>query len=135
MPPSPIPTPPFALAATPFRFAALASLAGRAPLGGQREVALAIYLTARLAQDVLPDRGVPQASRADRAGGAKSWLSTLTLPATVRPALMRLVDASATDTRTTADALRTVATVTASFLDARARSELETLTETLIGIG
>ena len=70
----PVTNPPYALATTTFRFAALAALAGRAPLGGQREVALATYLAARLAQDVLPERGVPQTSRAERAVGAKSWL-------------------------------------------------------------
>ena len=59
--------PPYALAATPFRFPALASLAGRAALGGDREVALATYLAARLAHDTLPDRGLSQPIRAERA--------------------------------------------------------------------
>jgi hypothetical protein len=123
--------PPYALAATPFRFAALATLAGRAPLGGQREVALATYLTARLAQDVLPECGVSQASRAERAGSARSWLATLALPTTVRPALSRVAEASATDPRSTAEALRTAMTVVAPFLDTRARSELDRLATSL----
>src|SRR5690349_12491010 len=45
--------PPYALSSPAFRFRALAVLAGRAPLGGQREVALATYLAARLADDCL----------------------------------------------------------------------------------
>jgi len=50
--------PPYALAPTSFRFPALAALAGRAPLGGQREVVLAAYVVARLAHDTLAERGV-----------------------------------------------------------------------------
>ena len=40
--------PPYALTPTTFRFRALAALAGRAPLGGGRETALASYVVARL---------------------------------------------------------------------------------------
>jgi hypothetical protein len=127
----PVTNPPYALAATTFRFSALAALAGRAPIGGQREVALAAYMAARLAQDVLPERGVPQPSRAERATGAKSWLSTLALPASVRPALARLVDASGGEPRGAAEALRAVAAATGTFLDTRARSELDRLVAAL----
>jgi hypothetical protein len=61
------------LAPTPFRFPALASLAGRAPLGGDREVALATYLAARLAHDALatadsPSPFAPSARSARRVG-------------------------------------------------------------------
>jgi hypothetical protein len=127
----PVSNPPYALTATPFRFPALATLAGRAPLGGQREVALAAYLAARLAQDVLPERGVPQPSRVERAAGARSWLAMLALPASVRPAVAKLVDASAGDARGVADTVRGVTTATASFLDARSRAELERLAASL----
>jgi hypothetical protein len=51
-------TPPYALEPLSFRFAALAALAGRAPIGGQREVALATYVVARLAHDAAPTRMV-----------------------------------------------------------------------------
>jgi hypothetical protein len=94
-------------------------------------VALATYLAARLAHDVLPERGVPQTSRAERAGSARNWLATLVLPSAVRPALSRVADASATDQRSTAEALRTAMTVVAPFLDTRARSELDRLAATL----
>jgi hypothetical protein len=127
----PVTNPPYALATTSFRFAALAALAGRAPLGGQREVALAAYMAARLAQDVLPERGVPQPSRAERAAGAKNWLASLALPAAVRPPLAKLVDATGADATGTANALRAVAAATAAFLDPRARSELDRLVTTL----
>lgn len=123
--------PPYALAPTPFRFAALAALAGRAPLGGQREVALATYFVARLAHDVLPERGLLQAVRAERAANAKHWLSTLGLPPSVRPALARLIDASAGDGAAIAEALAAVIAVTANFLDSGARSDLTKLAAVL----
>ena len=119
--------PPYALSLTAFRFPALAALAGRAPLGGQREVALATYLAARLAHEALPEGSLTQPLRAERAASAKSWLSTMALPAPVRPALVRLVDASAGERRMVAEALRGVLSATAGMLDARVRSELDQL--------
>src|SRR5262245_4452462 len=86
--------PPFAVAPTPFRFGALAALAGRAAIGGQREVALATYMAVRLAHDVLPEHELEPTVRAERALAAKSWLSTVALPANVRPVLVRLVEAT-----------------------------------------
>ena len=122
--------PPYALAPTPFRFPALASLAGRAPLGGEREVALATYLAARLAHDALAERGIPQPIRAERAVSAKSWLSTLSLPASTRSALVKLVEASGADANGVAVALRGVIAATSNRLDRGARSELDRLAET-----
>jgi len=123
--------PPYGLAPTPFRFAALAALAGRAPLGGRREVALATYLTARLADDVLGESGLAPPIRAERARNARRWLSTVALPAPVRQPLARLIDASAGGAGETSQALRAVIAVTAEYLDQGARLELEQLAETL----
>jgi hypothetical protein len=95
-------------------------------------VVLATYLVARLAHDTLPDRGIPQPIRAERAQRARSWLSNLgALPQSVRPAFVRLVDASAGGTTATCQALRVVMAVTATFLDAGARSELDQLAAAL----
>ena len=121
--------PPYALAPTPFRFPALASLAGRAPLGGDREVALATYLAARLAHDTLADGGLSEPVRAERAVSAKSWLATLSLPAAIRTALARLVEASGGDARGVAPALRAVIAATSSRLDQGSRLELNRLAE------
>jgi hypothetical protein len=126
-----IPRPPYGLAPTPFRFAALAAVAGRAPLGGRREVALATYLAARLVDDVLDQNGLTPSVRAERAGSARSWLSTVALPAPIRQPLVRLVDASAGGAAGASQALRAVIAVTAEFLDRAARLELEQLAETL----
>jgi hypothetical protein len=126
-----VPNPPYALAPTAFRFPALAQLAGRTPLGGQREVAIATYVAARLAHDALPERGLTDAIRAERVLGAKTWLANLALPAPVRPALIRLVEASAGGLGQTADALRGVIAVTANLLDTKAKSELDQLVAAL----
>jgi hypothetical protein len=123
--------PPYAVAPTQFRFAGLAALAGRAAIGGQREVALATYMAARLAHDLLPDRELDPAVREERAGAAKNWLSTVTLPPQVRPALVRLVEASNADRQATAAAVRGVTAVTASHLDKAALSELDQLAAAL----
>jgi hypothetical protein len=123
--------PPYALAATAFRFPALAALAGRSAIGGQREVALATYLTARLAQDTLPERGVSPEARMERAANAKNWLATLSLPAAVRPALARLVELSAGSPEFAAQGVRNVTAVTANFLDSGARLELDQLAASL----
>ena len=121
--------PPYALAPTPFRFPALASLAGRAALGGDREVALATYLAARLADDAQADRGLSEEVRAERAASAKTWLSTLSLAAAIRTSLARLVEASGADPRGIAPALRAVLAATMSRLDQASRAELGRLAE------
>jgi hypothetical protein len=121
--------PPYALPPTPFRFPALASLAGRAPLGGEREVALATYLAARLAHDTLAEREIAQEIRAERAGSAKTWLSTLSLPAATRAALVALVDASGTNGDGVGPGIRGVIAATTNRLDRASRTELERLAE------
>jgi len=119
--------PPYALEPTPFRFPALASLAGRAPLGGDREIALATYLAARLAHDALPSREIALEARAERAASAKTWLSTLSLPAATRSALATLMDASGANGNSVSAALRGVLTATTNRLDRASRAELEQL--------
>lgn len=126
-----MPNPPYAVEPTTFRFAGLASLAGRSALGGQREVALATYLAARMAEDTLPDRGVSQPVRMERAAHAKIWLSTLALPAPLRGALMKLIDASSGEPAAAAQATADVTRSAASFLDVRAKAELERLVASL----
>ena len=121
--------PPYALEPTPFRFPALASLAGRAPIGGEREVALATYLAARLAHDAHAHRGLTPEIRSERAASAKTWLSTLSLPASMRAALASLIEASGADGNGVATAVRAVITATTNRLDRASRAELERLAE------
>ncbi len=124
--------PPFSLAAPSFRFRALASLAGRAALGGEREMALASLMAARLADGVLLPMPLSAPARAARAAGARLWCSTLTLPAAARIPLARVVDASeAGDRRQIAETLTVFATVAGAILDAASRAELADLVTAL----
>lgn len=128
--------PPFALASPQFLCPALAQLAGRAPLGGGREVALACYVGARLAATLLPAHALPPAVRVARAGATRTWLATLSLPAALRIPSARLVDASAGDDRDVlATALERVAALAAEQLDGAARAEMESLARAIRGRG
>jgi hypothetical protein len=88
-------------------------------------------MAARLADDLLPEHELDPAVREERAGAAKHWLASVSLPAQVKPALLRLIEASNVNRATAATALRGVMTVTASHLDKAARSELDQLAEAL----
>jgi hypothetical protein len=123
--------PPYALAPTNFRFPALALLAGRAPLGGQREIVLAAYVVARLAHDTLGERGVTPETRADRAAHARTWLATLALPAPARAALQRSIESSAADPGRAAEGIGGVLKAIDSFLDPPSRLELAQLVTVL----
>src|SRR3954468_4683043 len=95
--------PPYAVPPTEFRFPALAALAGRAQLGGDREVALALYVAARLAQDCYSPSALSDASRAERASSARTWLSTFALPVAVKPVIARVIETTSGDPSTIAD--------------------------------
>ena len=118
-------SPPYALASPRFRFRALAALVGRSPLGGEREVALATLLAARLVVGVLPPVPLPQNVRITRANGARAWFAALAVPPAFRQSLTRLLDATTSLDRDRLEtALRTVIDVSAPHLDAPALSEL-----------
>jgi hypothetical protein len=108
------PLPPYALATPRFRFRALAALVGRSPLGGEREVALATLLAARLVVGTMPPTPLPQSVRITRANGARAWFAALALPAALRQTLTRLLDATTSvDGEGLEAALRTVIDVAA----------------------
>ena len=122
------PLPPYALAPSVFPFRHLAGLAGRAPIGGAREVALACFVAARLAADHDPTAVDGETARASRCAGAKTWLGSLALPSPVRTSVTRCADASAYGEREDlARELATLAIAAAAFLDAPSRHELEAL--------
>jgi hypothetical protein len=121
---------PFALDTPTFAFASLAALAARAPLGGAREVALAAFATARMANEVRPD-GLTAEERQARGAAARRWLSTLSLGDPARKAFSELAAATERDGPATAVALRHVIDVTGSQLDAPSRADLERLAKEL----
>jgi hypothetical protein len=125
---------PYALVTPAFAFRALAVLAGRAPLGGPRETALATLVAARLALGSAPPTPLAAAARRARAEAGRLWLSSVTVPAAVRSAIARLVDASGgDDPRAVIAALAKVTDVTAPHLTRNARSELDRLGARLSG--
>lgn len=121
---------PYALDVPTFSFASLAALAARAPLGGLREVAIATFAAARLADDVRPD-GLSVEERKERASAARRWLSTLSLSDPVRRAVTDLIGATELDGRATAGAVRRVMEVTGGVLDPASQSDLERLAREL----
>jgi hypothetical protein len=126
--------PPFSLDAPAFRFRAIAQLAGRAPLGGEREMALAALMAVRLAEGTLPPCPLSAVARRTRGVGARVWLSTLTLPAAARIPLARLVEATEGAHRAVvAEALTSFAEIARPMLDPASRAEIAELVAGLSG--
>lgn len=124
--------PPYTLATTPFRFRALSALAGRLPLGGERELAMAVFVAARLASGGLPPYALLGDVRRTRVSGMRPWIGALTLPAAARSAMTALAEASARDDRTSiATALDRITTLATPILDAASRAELQQLGKAL----
>ena len=125
----PVTLPPHALKTPVFRFRNLAALAGRAPIGGAREVALACFVAARLASDCCdPALDLDETSRAARCAGAKAWLGTIAIPSPVRTPVARCAEASAkADARTMAPLVAGLAKAAESFLDPASLAELDAL--------
>jgi hypothetical protein len=121
--------PPYALVTPVFRFRHLAALAGRAPIGGTREVALACFVAARLVSDCCdPTLELDEEARAARCAGAKAWLGTIAIPAPVRTPVARCAEGSQLpDSKAMAALVSGLAKAADSFLDPAARSELEAL--------
>jgi hypothetical protein len=128
------PTLPYALATSSFRFRHLANLAGRAPIGGAREVALACFVAARLAHECTLAIDEDQDARSARSTAAKAWLGTLALPVAVRTPVIRCAELSVDgQSALVAKELEALALAAASFLDQPSRGELEALTASLRG--
>jgi hypothetical protein len=72
---------------------ALASHAGRAALGGDREIALAAFAVGRLAAAMLPPFTLTPADAAARVANTKQWLSSMALPGPQRAACIAVADA------------------------------------------
>lgn len=133
MPASP-PRAPYGLEPIGFPFPALAAQAGRAPLGGPREVALACLLVARLVRDACEPRGsestLSKEQRQVRASGVKQWLGSAAVAAPVRGALIKLAEATIDSDRGAIMAgLGAVMAITANQLDPGARLELDRLAQ------
>jgi hypothetical protein len=126
--------PPYAVAPTEFRFPALAALAGRAQLGGDREVALAMYVTARLVQDSVGAGCLGDAARLERAANAKTWVSSFALPGPARQSIIHLIESTAGDTASLVEDLRAVVASARPYLDIQSQAELDRLAKSIASV-
>ena len=125
---------PYALASPTFRFKSLALAAGRAPLGGPRETALAVLIGARLAAMTAGPGALPTGIREARADAARAWLGTIAVPLVIKVAVTRLIETTTrNDSGALSAALEKVTEVTAPYLERAARSELDLLASSLRG--
>ena len=126
---------PYSLRPVGFRFAGLAAMGARAPLGGPRETALACLLVARMVADAIdPDASLTVEQRRSRVQDARHWMGAATLAPPARAALTKLAEATATERFDgMAVALDSVTAITANQLDPAARLDLTKLAQTLAG--
>ncbi len=116
-----------------FPLPALAALAGRRQLGGDREVALAALVCAHLVVGVLPDRALPSDACTRRVAGARAWLATIALPASTRSVCARVIDATGHgDVGALRQVLRNLLDAVGPSLDPPSRRELERLLAALV---
>jgi hypothetical protein len=124
--------PPFALATPGFRFKALASHAGHAAIGGDREVALACFVAARLIAGLLQPVSISAVDSAARAMAARQWLASLALPATTRAAVTAAIDAASTgDQKAGKHAVKMLLDAGGARLDVASVTELKELASEL----
>ena len=120
--------PPFALAIPRFRFRALASFAGRASIGGDREVAIGCLAMGRLAATMLPPFHLSPVDVKARSAAAKQWLASHALPPAIRTPLSHIADSVATGSLTaTAWAIEKLLTAVAEKIDEASATELRAL--------
>lgn len=123
--------PPYSLEPITFRFAALAAAAGRATLGGARESVLTAFIIARLADDTLRCTALHGQDRKARVEATRSWVGSMALPNDVRTAAVAAISAVDETGPMPVSALRRVISVTAKYMDAAARADLERLSDSL----
>lgn len=124
---------PYGLESLGFPYPALALLAGRLPLGGGREVALASLMVARLAGALSGTYALTVAERTTRASASKVWLASLALPANTRVPFARCIESTTGSPAQASAALRTVLAAAGVHLDGAAVAELERLARHLAG--
>lgn len=111
-----------------FPFPSLAAYAAVAPLGREREIAMACLLAARLVDGAGPPLCLSMEIRRARATGARAWLASHQMSARLRTAFERLIDATAgAEPAQVARLLRAVLEMAAPRLDEASRVELSAL--------
>lgn len=127
------PRAPYSLEPNSFPLPALAALAGRAPLGGQRETALACFVVGRLIASASTPLATGSEQGRERLQGVKHWLGSAALSPNLRQTLAKAAEcASEGDWAGAKSALDSVMTVTANQLDPAARLELARLSQAIV---
>lgn len=125
-------SPPYALEPVVFRFRALTALAGRLPLGGQRELVMTLLVGARLAEGCAAREPISGELRRARGLGARHWIGALALPAAARSAAQQVADSSGGESREgVAAAMERLMALAAPLLDPPSRAELKLLMSAL----
>jgi len=120
--------PPYALASVVFRFRALAALAGRLPLGGERELVMALWMGARLADGCTAREQLPGPLRKARVSAARHWIAALSLGVAARSAANQLAESSGGESREQVIvSLERLVTLVQAQLDPPSRTELRQL--------
>jgi hypothetical protein len=113
---------------------ALAAHAGKAALGGDREVALACFVVARLAASLLPPYALPTELREKRAAACRAWLASQAIPPAVRADLVSAAESTASAERPAiSTAIRSLRGHAAKHLDGASGQELDSLAAKLGG--
>lgn len=110
-------------------------MAGKAPLGGPRELALACILVGRMVRDAAVSTGtsLSEDQLLTRVAAAKHWLGNAAIQAPIRQALSRLCETTGSSSRSGVKAaLDGVMTVTANHLGSAARLEFARLAQAIV---
>ncbi|MGV3708651.1 MAG: hypothetical protein ACO1Q7_07400 [Gemmatimonas sp.] len=122
---------PYSLRELAFPFPALAALAGRLPLGGGREIALAALTAARLASSMIGPEPLPADERTTRAAAARTWVASLALTSAMRAHFTRCYESTASTPAAAASTVRSLLSVINANLDGPASQELDRLARRL----
>jgi hypothetical protein len=124
--------PRFALTTPVFRFRALATLSGRASLGGDRETLVACLQLGRLCAGILPPYELSREIVLERTENTKQWLSSLAIPSGIRSTAFGIFGAlSGLDRARCAIAFTDLVKAASAQLDEASRAELNTLLQEL----
>ena len=125
---APVPHASLTLQPREFPFPALAAYAAVAPLGREREIAMACLLCARLVDGTSPPLEQSLEIRRARAAGAHTWMASHQMSARLRAGFERLIEATAAnDPAQIGRALRSVIEMAGPRLDDASRTELQKL--------
>lgn len=110
----------------------MAALAGRLPLGGERELVMTLMMGARLADGCTARAGLTSELRKARATGARHWIGALALTAAARSAAYQVAESTTGESKDgVVTALERLMAIAAPHLDPTSRAELKQVVSAL----